>query len=291
MSDTSDGDGWWLASDGKWYPPPPQPAARALAAGMERATVTPAADTESTMSRMAKPDTVRKGVHAALGALESSGLAKVDRESGEVKVKKLGLAKAALRPGQTLRKAMNGAAADLVRGDKLAEVDQRQEPASEGSKMLLAPELAELGHEAIQTSSRIGEWLRARFGDVRLNSVGHFVVPPRDTREPFMVGVDDTDHGTVVDLHSPFLLQVPGSREMAEIVAMNVKLTTLGSVRLVPEDEAGSFYSLELRHQVHALMLTQQWLYLYADLLPRLSTELAATLQPALGGVRVPAGA
>jgi Domain of unknown function (DUF4190) len=33
MSDTSQGHGWWLASDGKWYPPeawtgpPPQPAA------------------------------------------------------------------------------------------------------------------------------------------------------------------------------------------------------------------------------------------------------------------------
>lgn len=23
MSDTSQGDGWWLASDGKWYPPTP----------------------------------------------------------------------------------------------------------------------------------------------------------------------------------------------------------------------------------------------------------------------------
>lgn len=27
MSDTSQGDGWWLASDGKWYPPQPQQAA------------------------------------------------------------------------------------------------------------------------------------------------------------------------------------------------------------------------------------------------------------------------
>ena len=26
MSDTSQGDGWWLASDGKWYPPSSAPA-------------------------------------------------------------------------------------------------------------------------------------------------------------------------------------------------------------------------------------------------------------------------
>lgn len=26
MSDTSQGDGWWLASDGKWYPPTSAPA-------------------------------------------------------------------------------------------------------------------------------------------------------------------------------------------------------------------------------------------------------------------------
>ena len=26
MSDTSQGDGWWLASDGKWYPPTASPA-------------------------------------------------------------------------------------------------------------------------------------------------------------------------------------------------------------------------------------------------------------------------
>jgi len=29
MSDTSQGEGWWLASDGKWYAPPPATAAPA----------------------------------------------------------------------------------------------------------------------------------------------------------------------------------------------------------------------------------------------------------------------
>jgi len=73
------------------------------------------AGTDSALLRMTKADSVRKGVQAALGALESSGLAKVDRRSGEVKVRKLGLAKAALRPAKTIRKAINSATADLVK--------------------------------------------------------------------------------------------------------------------------------------------------------------------------------
>ena len=32
MSDTSQGEGWWLASDGKWYPPESSPAPAAPAA-------------------------------------------------------------------------------------------------------------------------------------------------------------------------------------------------------------------------------------------------------------------
>jgi len=32
MSDRSQGEGWWLASDGKWYPPEPRPAAAAAPA-------------------------------------------------------------------------------------------------------------------------------------------------------------------------------------------------------------------------------------------------------------------
>jgi hypothetical protein len=139
MSDVSQGPGWWLASDGKYYapelasapPPPPQAPTPTPTAGPEQAVpTTPAAGTESAFRRLAKPDSVKKGVHAALGALESSGIAKVDRKSGEVKVKKLGLAKAALRPGKTIRKAINGATADLVRTDTSPEVDTPPESAS-----------------------------------------------------------------------------------------------------------------------------------------------------------------
>jgi hypothetical protein len=103
-----------------------------------------------------------------------------------------------------------------------------------------------------------------------------------------MLGVDDTDHGIVADLHSPFLVQVPGDAQMIELVAMNTGLATFGSVRVVPEDQSGSFYALELRHQVHAAMLTQEWLCSYADLIPRLSGELVEMIQPVFGGARVP---
>jgi TM2 domain-containing membrane protein YozV len=34
MSDTSQGEGWWLASDGKWYPPQPTTPGSAPAAPM-----------------------------------------------------------------------------------------------------------------------------------------------------------------------------------------------------------------------------------------------------------------
>lgn len=152
----------------------------------------------------------------------------------------------------------------------------------------LPEEVARLGQEGFEAWSRFGEWLSARFGDVRVNSVGHLVVPSSDRRQAFMLGVDDTDHGIVADLHSPFLVQVPGDSQMIELVAMNTGLATFGSVRVVPEDQTGSFYALELRHQVHAAMLTQDWLYSYAELIPRLSGELVEMLQPAFGGARVP---
>jgi hypothetical protein len=74
-------------------------------------------NSKSKLSNAVSSDSVKKGVHAALGALETSGLAKVDRKTGEVKVRKLGIAKAALRPTKTIRNAINGATADLVKND------------------------------------------------------------------------------------------------------------------------------------------------------------------------------
>ncbi|GJM36786.1 MAG: hypothetical protein DHS20C19_01530 [Acidimicrobiales bacterium] len=48
LADTSQGDGWWVAADGKWYPPESAPAAPAAAAAPPAApavaqTATPAA--------------------------------------------------------------------------------------------------------------------------------------------------------------------------------------------------------------------------------------------------------
>jgi hypothetical protein len=145
-------------------------------------------------------------------------------------------------------------------------------------------QVARLSQDAFDTWGRFGQWLTARHGELRVNSVGHLVVPSTDTRLPFMLGVDDTEHGVVADLHSPFLVHVPAQPTMLEIVAMNSDLTSLGAVRAVNEDEAASSYSLELRHQVHAAILTQEWLLFYADLIPRLGGDLLAMLQPAIGG-------
>ena len=151
----------------------------------------------------------------------------------------------------------------------------------------LPDEVTQLSPEAFEAWSRFGEWLTERFGSVRVNSVGHLVVP-RSGTPPFMLGVDESDHGIVADLHCPFLLQVPRDPQLIEIVAMNTNLSTLGSVRIVPEGQADFSFSLELRHQIHAALLTQEWLYSYASLIPRLSGEIFAMLQPAFGGVPVP---
>ena len=37
MSDTSQGPGWWLASDGRWYPPETHPDARQAVEGWDAA--------------------------------------------------------------------------------------------------------------------------------------------------------------------------------------------------------------------------------------------------------------
>src|ERR1700684_3322608 len=104
MSDLSHGPGWWLATDGKSCAPE-------LAATTETpGPIVDAGVTEQWSAKFPHVDagSVKKGAHAALGALEGSGLTKVDRRTGEVKVKKSGVAKAALRPAKTLCKAING---------------------------------------------------------------------------------------------------------------------------------------------------------------------------------------
>ncbi len=138
--------------------------------------------------------------------------------------------------------------------------------------------------EAQQRWQMYGEWLSARFPDIRVNSVGHLVVPV-ESRPPFLLGVESTLHGLVVDLHCPFLKQVPGTPQLHELVALNIGLCPFGSVRVVPEDEAGATHALELRHQVHAKLLDQDWLFYYADTMPAISERLVDSLRPAFGGL------
>lgn len=56
------------------------------------------------------PLALQHGIEAAQGALNGAGVAKVDKNTGRMKIKKVGLARAALQPTRTLRRALDGAA-------------------------------------------------------------------------------------------------------------------------------------------------------------------------------------
>lgn len=56
------------------------------------------------------PVVLQHSIEAVQDALIESKVAKVDKKTGRLKVRKTGIAKAAIRPGQTLRKAIDGAA-------------------------------------------------------------------------------------------------------------------------------------------------------------------------------------
>lgn len=61
------------------------------------------------------PILLQHGIEAVHDALIESKVAKIDKRTGKLKVRKLGVAKAAIRPGQTVRQAIDGAAV----GDRL----------------------------------------------------------------------------------------------------------------------------------------------------------------------------
>ncbi|HEY6314140.1 MAG TPA: hypothetical protein VIY52_25540 [Streptosporangiaceae bacterium] len=56
------------------------------------------------------PLALQHGIEAAQGALSGSGIAKIDKNTGRMKIKKVGVARAALQPTRTLRRALDGAA-------------------------------------------------------------------------------------------------------------------------------------------------------------------------------------
>jgi hypothetical protein len=58
----------------------------------------------------ANPLALQHGIESVQGALTGANIAKVDKKTGKLKIKKIGLARAALRPAKTVRQALDGAA-------------------------------------------------------------------------------------------------------------------------------------------------------------------------------------
>jgi hypothetical protein len=56
------------------------------------------------------PVALQHGIEAVQGALTEAKIAKVDRNTGRIKIKKVGVARAALQPAKTVRRALDGAA-------------------------------------------------------------------------------------------------------------------------------------------------------------------------------------
>jgi hypothetical protein len=61
------------------------------------------------MKENVNPVMIQHGIESLQGALTEAKVAKVDKKTGKIRVKKLGVAKAALRPRKTLRRAIDGA--------------------------------------------------------------------------------------------------------------------------------------------------------------------------------------
>ena len=74
------------------------------------------------------PATIQHGLDSMHGALTASKVAKTDRKTGKLRIKKTGLVRAAIRPGKTIRKAIDGAAiSDHFRS--MAEENAEDHPA------------------------------------------------------------------------------------------------------------------------------------------------------------------
>lgn len=56
------------------------------------------------------PVALQHGIESVQGALTEAKIVKVDKNTGKLKIRKIGVAKAALRPAKTMRKALDGAA-------------------------------------------------------------------------------------------------------------------------------------------------------------------------------------
>lgn len=134
---------------------------------------------------------------------------------------------------------------------------------------------------------QLGQWLDDSFTDVRVNSVGHVVVHLAGD-PPLIVGVEDAgEHGVIADLHIPFLMHVPETPELFQLVAMNQNLAPLGHVRAIPEAEPGGTCALELRHRRPVDGLTQHELVQLGLRLDIIAKATRDVLYPAVGGIAV----
>ena len=102
----------------------PGPGDRSDTASTRRVSAATAATWAKNAARQAhqhvNPVLLQHSVEAIQDALIESKVAKVDRKTGKLKVRKTGIARAAIRPGQTVRKAIDGAAV----GDRLKSYNE-----------------------------------------------------------------------------------------------------------------------------------------------------------------------
>jgi hypothetical protein len=98
--------------------PPPKPTLTIKGTGVDKGTAREphgslSWGTLSERARQAKdhlnPAVLHYGIESLTGALTAANLAKVDKKTGKLKAKKIGIAKAALRPTKTVRRAIDGA--------------------------------------------------------------------------------------------------------------------------------------------------------------------------------------
>jgi hypothetical protein len=86
--------------------PDESPAKGPAAAGSKWDTVK---DRARQAQQHVNPVALQHGIEVVQGALIEANVAKVHKKTGKLKIKKLGIAKAALRPASTMRKAIDGA--------------------------------------------------------------------------------------------------------------------------------------------------------------------------------------
>lgn len=104
----------WFTGSATGLPSTPTPAVAASAPSTPAAPGGAAWNSIKERARQvqqhANPLALQHGLESVQGALTGANVAKVDKKTGKLKVKKIGVAKAALRPAKSVRGAIDGAA-------------------------------------------------------------------------------------------------------------------------------------------------------------------------------------